>query len=95
MSFSSCDRSGNATTWTWTDLRIAPVFAIWIAGTLSAAFPILSFRSPVTRVPRTLFEYAFPLSFLFRLSQLTQVRQISRFWCHYRRGICPPPSPRH
>ena len=60
MSFLSCDTvaSGNVTT--WADLRIAPVFIIWVTGTLSAAFPILACRSSVTRVPRTVFEYALP-----------------------------------
>jgi zinc transporter 1/2/3 len=57
MSFLSCDTSGNVTT--WTDLHIAPVLIIWVTGTLSAAFPILAYRSSVTRVPRALFEYVF------------------------------------
>jgi hypothetical protein len=67
MSFLSCDTSGNVTT--STDLRIAPVLAIWVTGTLSAAFPILACRSSVTRVPRTLFEYAFPAWCNFHRSQ--------------------------
>jgi solute carrier family 39 (zinc transporter), member 1/2/3 len=66
MSFLSCDTTGGNVA-TWTDLRIAPVFTIWLTGTLSAAFPILAYRSSVTRVriPRTLFEYAFPAWYHF------------------------------
>jgi hypothetical protein len=67
MSSLSCDTSGNVTA--WTDLRIPPVFTIWVTGTLSAAFPILAYRSSVTRVPRTLFEYAFPAWCHFHHSQ--------------------------
>jgi hypothetical protein len=61
MSLSACDSdtSGDATAWT-TDLRSA-VFTIWVTGTLSVAFPILSYyRSSAIRVPRKLFEYVFP-----------------------------------
>jgi hypothetical protein len=66
ISFLSCDTSGNVTT--WTDLRVAPVSTIWVTSTLSAAFFILAYRSSVARVPRTLFEYAFPAWFHFHLS---------------------------
>jgi hypothetical protein len=76
MSFLSCDTSGNGTT--STDLRIAPVLAIWVTGTLSVAFPILAYRSSVSRVPRTLFEYAFPAWCNFHHSQFgTGSRNIS------------------
>jgi solute carrier family 39 (zinc transporter), member 1/2/3 len=70
MSILSCDTSGKVAT--WTDLRIAPVIAICVAGTLSAAFPILAYRSSVTRVrvPRTLFEYVFPAWYPLFLSQI-------------------------
>jgi hypothetical protein len=69
MSFLSCDTTGGNVA-TWTDLRIAPVFTIWVTGTLSAAFPILAYRSSVTRVriPRTLFEYALSAWYHFLLS---------------------------
>ena len=70
MPFSSCDAGGNVATWTLPDLRIAPVLTIWVTGTLSVAFPILAYRSSVARVPRTLFEYAFPVWFYFHLSQI-------------------------
>jgi hypothetical protein len=93
MSSLSCDTSQNVTT--WTDLRIAPIFSIWVTGTLGAAFPILAYRSSVTRVPRTLFEYVFSAWYQVHHSQIAQVRQISRFWCHHRHSIYPPPSPRH
>ena len=71
MSFLSCDTTGGNVA-TWTDLRIAPVFTIWVTGTLSAAFPILAYRSSVTRVriPRTLFEYALPAWYPFLLSNI-------------------------
>ena len=58
MSSLSCDTSGNVTG--WTDLRVAPIFTIWVTGTLSAAFPILAYHSSLTRVPRTLFEVRLP-----------------------------------
>ena len=69
MSFSSCDTSGNVTT--WTDLPMAPVFIIWVTGTLCAAFPIFAYHSSVTRVPRTLFECAFPPWCHFHYSQIS------------------------
>ena len=97
MSFFSCDMNGNVPS--WTDLRLAPapVFTIWITGTLSAAFPILlAYRSSVTRVPRALFEYAFPLPDVISFShKLAQVRQISRFWFHHRHSIYTPPRSRY
>jgi len=55
MSFLNCDSSGGATT--WTEIRISPVFAIWVTGTLGAAFPILAHRSCLTRIPSAIFEY--------------------------------------
>ena len=95
MSFLSCDTAASGNVTTWTDLRISPVFTIWVTGTLSAAFPILACRSSVTRVPRTLFEYAFLPSTFFISHKLAQVRQISRLWCHHRHSIYSPPPPRH
>ena len=97
MSFLICDMSEDVAT--WSDLRVAPVFAIWVVGSLSAAFPILAHRSSVARVrvPRTLFEYAFLcILIVFFLSRqiLAQVRQIFQFWRHYRHGVYPPPFPR-
>jgi len=68
MSFLGCDTIGNVTT--LTDLQLAPVLTIWVTGTLSVAFPILAYRSSVNRVPRTLFEYAFPTWCHFHLSQI-------------------------
>jgi hypothetical protein len=67
MSLFGCDIIGHVTT--WIDLQIAPVPTIWVTGTLSATFPILAYRSSVNRVPRTLFEYAFPI--LVPFSSLT------------------------
>ena len=68
MSSLSCDTGGNVAT--WTDLRIAPIFTIWVTGTLSVAFPILAYRSSMTPVSRTLFEYAFPAWCHFHHSQI-------------------------
>ena len=68
MSSLSCDTSGDVTA--WTDLRIPPVFTIWVTGTLSTAFPIIAYRSSVTRVSRNLFEYAFLAWCPFHHSQI-------------------------
>jgi hypothetical protein len=94
MSSLSCDRGGNVTA--WTDLRTVPIFTIWVTGTLSAAFPILAYRSFVTRrVPRTLFEYGFPAWCRFYHSQIgtgsLNISVLGLLSPHHLSTSSPPP----
>ncbi|KAH9028558.1 ZIP-like iron-zinc transporter [Lactarius hengduanensis] len=52
----NCGSGGGATT--YTGLRIASVFIIWVCSTLGSTFPIIAHRSSFVSLPHSVFEFA-------------------------------------
>ncbi|KAH9006712.1 ZIP-like iron-zinc transporter [Lactarius deliciosus] len=52
----NCGSGGGATT--YTGLRIASVFVIWVCSTLGSTFPIIAHRSSFVSLPHSVFEFA-------------------------------------
>ena len=50
----NCGSGGGATT--YTGLRIASVFIIWVCGTFGANFPIIAHRSSLVTLPHSVFQ---------------------------------------